>query len=189
MNNPFPKDRLFAIVKETLSRVLGLPPDEIDAQSELVGDLGAESLDFVELNALLERGLNFTLPTRSVLDHAGRATGHPERFHGARTGLTAAGVALLAASPYRYRGLAEGATMYDIFNTSTVENLANICHAIFDHLPGSCPDCGGHEAQAAPAGKVTCAACGTPLKPLRGDEVLARWLASYLSKDTATHAP
>lgn len=186
MKNPFPKDRLLAVVKDTLSRVLGIPPEEIDAQSELVGDLGAESLDFVELNALLERGLNFTLPTRSVLDHAGRATGHPEHFHGPRTGLTAAGVDLLAASPYGYRGLVEGASMYDIFNASTVQNLANVCHAIFDHLPDSCPDCGGHEAQASPTAKVACSACGALLKPLRGDDVLARWVQSYLTTDAAT---
>jgi len=188
MNHPFSKEHVLGVVTDALSRVLGLRIEEIAAGSSLVEDLGAESLDFVELNAMLEKGFGLTLPSRSVLDHAGRITGEPERFYHPRTGLTEEGVALLAASPYRYLGLKPGTTTYEIFNTSTVGNLANICHEILCHLPQACPDCGGGQACVAATGRAACADCGAPLKPLRGDDVLEHWLQRHLAVDcTAGH--
>jgi len=183
MNRPFDRDRVVVIVRETLSRVLGVPVEEIEEHSRLVEDLGAESLDFVELNVTLEKTFGLALPAQGVLSHAGRAAGDAERFHHPRTGLTDEGAALLAASPYRYAGLRAGLSTYDIFNASTVANLANICHEILGHLPAACPDCGACAAVVGPSGRPACEACGATLKPQRGDEVIDRWVRQYLAMD------
>ncbi len=186
MNNPFSREQVLSVAQDILSRVLGMPASDIAEHHSIVEDLGAESLDFVELNTLVEKAFGLALPTRSVLDHAGRATGSPERFYDPRQGLTEEGAALLAASPYRYAGLRAGTTTYDIFNASTVGNLVNICHSILDHLPASCADCGCGRATVNAAARPACAACDAPLKPARGDEVLSLWVNDHLATSRAT---
>lgn len=181
MENPFSKEQVFAAVRESLARVLGMSPADIGSDQSMVDDLGAESLDFVELNAIVEKSFNFFLPSRSVLDHAGKVSGQPERFYHPKTGLTAEGVELLAQSPYHYTQVAVGNSTYDIFNASTPGNLAGICHEIFNHLPASCPSCGHSEARVSLAGKVVCAECNGALRPAHGDEVLARWVGTWLA--------
>ena len=187
MENPFPNSKILQLVKDTLSRVLGIPASEIRDDNSMVNELGAESLDFVELNSLIEKTLNLTLPTKSVLDHAGKISGHPERFYSNKQGLTDEGVSLLEHSPYRYQKIVAGTNAYDIFNASAVQNLANMCHAILNHLPSACPDCGHHAAMISSAGKPICAACSATLHPLHGDEVLALSVSRYLARQETSN--
>lgn len=188
MQNPYSKSDILRHVKGTLARVLGVSEAEIHDDSSMVNDLGAESLDFVELNSLLEKSLNITLPTKSVLLHAGKISGHPELFYNVKSGLTEEGVRLLAHSPYRYERLHAGISENEIFNTSAAINLAGMCHEILNHLPASCPDCGHERAVVSATGKPVCAACSVALRPLKGDDVLAlhveRDLAQQISSAT-----
>ncbi len=188
MQNPYSKSQILSTVKDTLARVLGIPVEEIQDDSSMVNDLGAESLDFVELNAILEKTLKLTLPAKSVLDHAAKISGQADRFYTPKGGLTEAGCSLLLHSPYRYRQLRPGMGEYEIFNASAVENVANICHEILEHLPASCPDCGHEQAAVSSAGRPICAACNAALRPAHGDEVLALRVSEYLRRATARDA-
>ncbi len=58
------RSEVFEQVKETLIETLGLEEgEEITPQSNLIGDLGAESIDFLDIMARLERRLDITLDT------------------------------------------------------------------------------------------------------------------------------
>ncbi len=48
-------------VKRCVAEVLAMDPDEIAAESRLIDDLGADSLDLVELMYLLEQALDLRL--------------------------------------------------------------------------------------------------------------------------------
>ena len=49
-------------VKELISKQLNRPADEITAEKEVVKDLGADSLDVVEMLMSLEEEFNITVP-------------------------------------------------------------------------------------------------------------------------------
>jgi acyl carrier protein len=54
---------IFQKVKETLSGALGVDKDEIMPESSLVRDLGAESIDFIDIIFRLEKSFDMKIPS------------------------------------------------------------------------------------------------------------------------------
>ncbi|HEY0844125.1 MAG TPA: phosphopantetheine-binding protein [Noviherbaspirillum sp.] len=182
MNNPFTPAEMVTTVTDVLATVLGLTPEEISEDSAIADDLGADSLDFVDLNATLEKRLNIALAKKGALGHAEKISGRQDLFYNAKTGLTAEGVELLKNSLSQYTQLQTGMTVHDIFNLTTVKNVANLCHALFDYLPSACPECGHQEAKLSAAGKVVCGGCSAGLRPVHGDEAQVLSISQYLQE-------
>jgi len=188
MNNPFTQKEILVIVTAVLADVLGVEANEIAEGNAIANDLGADSLDFVEMNATLEKRLNLSLAKKGALEHANKMSGQPDLFYSNKSGLTSDGVALLEGSLSHYTQLKDGMKMYDIFNLSTVQNVANFCHAIFNYLPTVCPECGHAEARLSVTGKAVCSACSAVLRPLHGDEAEALNIKRYLQEKCLTAA-
>jgi acyl carrier protein len=56
------QDEIYAKVKETLVDALNVDEGEVTRQSTLQGDLGAESIDFLDIVFRLEREFNIKIP-------------------------------------------------------------------------------------------------------------------------------
>lgn len=97
-------------------------PDEIRPELSLVEDLGAESLDFVEITYLVKKEFKVELKVGAIV--SGAASMNPEELFidGALTEAGAATVnAKLPASGGRFKA---GMTKADIFSALTVADLA-----------------------------------------------------------------
>lgn len=57
------QDEIFERLKETLAGALGIEADEIQMESSLVRDLGAESIDFIDILFRLEKTFNIKIPS------------------------------------------------------------------------------------------------------------------------------
>ena len=57
------EDEIFQKIKETLAGALGVDKDEIQSQSSLVRDLGAESIDFIDIIFRLEKTFDIKIPS------------------------------------------------------------------------------------------------------------------------------
>ncbi len=57
------ENEIFSKVQETLSAALGVDPEEIRAESSLVRDLGAESIDFIDIIFRLEKTFDIKIPS------------------------------------------------------------------------------------------------------------------------------
>lgn len=55
-------EEIFTKVQETLVDALGVDDDEVSADSTLVGDLGAESIDFLDIVFRLEKNFGIKIP-------------------------------------------------------------------------------------------------------------------------------
>lgn len=53
-------------VRTAIAEALGLDPDEVHYHSRLIGDLGAESLDFLDIAFRLERAFNIRIPRGGI---------------------------------------------------------------------------------------------------------------------------
>lgn len=53
---------VFEKVKETLTEALGVDDDEVTPQATLTGDLGAESIDFLDIVFRLEKAFDIKIP-------------------------------------------------------------------------------------------------------------------------------
>ena len=56
------RDEVFATVRETLVDALGVDDDEVTPNATLMGDLGAESIDFLDIVFRLEKNFNIKIP-------------------------------------------------------------------------------------------------------------------------------
>ncbi|MCH7686370.1 MAG: acyl carrier protein [Planctomycetes bacterium] len=56
------KDEIFNKVRETLEDALGVDEDEVSPEATLAGDLGAESIDFLDIVFRLEKNFDVKIP-------------------------------------------------------------------------------------------------------------------------------
>lgn len=56
------KDEVFEKVKEALVDALGVDDDEVTPEATMVGDLGAESIDFLDIVFRLEKAFGIEIP-------------------------------------------------------------------------------------------------------------------------------
>ena len=91
---PMTEDEVFEKVKETLVDALGVDEEEVTAGATLTGDLGAESIDFLDIVFRLEKGFNIKIP-RGELFPDGNFN-NPEFVKDGK--LTASGLAQLKTS-------------------------------------------------------------------------------------------
>lgn len=70
------RDEIFEKVQEVLVDALGLDDDEVTSEATLMGDLGAESIDFLDIVFRLEKAFDIKVPreelfpAESVLNNA-----------------------------------------------------------------------------------------------------------------------
>ena len=59
---PMTQDQVFEKVKETMVEALGVDEEEVTPESTLTGDLGAESIDFLDIVFRLEKSFEIKIP-------------------------------------------------------------------------------------------------------------------------------
>lgn len=74
---------VFAKVQETLVDALGVDEDEVTREATLIGDLGAESIDFLDIVFRLEKNFDIKIPRGELF---------PENLAGADTEFVRDGV-------------------------------------------------------------------------------------------------
>jgi acyl carrier protein len=75
------RDEVYEEVKEVLIDALGLDDDEVTAEATLMGDLGAESIDFLDIIFRLEKAFDIKVP-REELFPAEAVLNNPEFVSG-----------------------------------------------------------------------------------------------------------
>lgn len=88
------REEIFEQVQEVLVDALGLDDDEVTPESTLMGDLGAESIDFLDIVFRLEKAFNIKVP-REELFPAEAVLNNPDYVSGGK--VTAKGLAELRA--------------------------------------------------------------------------------------------
>ena len=63
---PTSRDEIFQEVQEVLVDALGVDDDEVTTQATLMGDLGAESIDFLDIVFRLEKAFNIKIPREEL---------------------------------------------------------------------------------------------------------------------------
>ena len=64
------KEEVFDKVKDSLIEALGLDDDEVTPDATMVGDLGAESIDFLDIVFRLEKAFGIEIPRKELFPEA-----------------------------------------------------------------------------------------------------------------------
>jgi acyl carrier protein len=154
---------------------LRVDPDRVVPEVNLV-DLGAESIDIVEITLDVENAFSIVMPERSVLDIAREVLGDDVVATDGR--LTAFGAELLRRRmPEVPRDrLVEGARTADVQREFLrVGAWLRLIAGVLERSPRACPKCRGALVQGAP-GQVRCEACGDVAKLPAGDDLAREWV-------------
>ena len=88
------REEVFAKVQDVLSDALGVDQEEVSDEATLQGDLGAESIDFLDIVFRLEKAFAIKIPKGELFPED--ILNNPEYVDGDR--MTAAGLAKLKAA-------------------------------------------------------------------------------------------
>jgi len=119
------RDEVFGEVKEVLIDALGLDDDEVTESATLMGDLGAESIDFLDIVFRLEKSFGIKIP-REELFPAESLMNNPEYVSNGK--LTNKGMAELKAKmPHTdistFQDDPDVNKMVDLFTVAAVVNF------------------------------------------------------------------
>jgi acyl carrier protein len=120
---PPSRDELFEKVRDVLSDALGVDAEEVSPQATLQGDLGAESIDFLDIVFRLEKAFAIKIPKGELFPDD--LLNNPDFVEGDR--MTATGLnRLKAAMPHADFSEFEAAPlvskMPDLFTVNTIIN-------------------------------------------------------------------
>ncbi len=119
------EDAVYARVVEEFCEALGLDEDEIEPDSTVIDDLGAESLDFLDIAFRLERAFGVKVPRGEIQRSAEATAGEEFEVEGK---LTAAGAVALREAMPEVDGseIEEGLLVRDIPRLFTVRTFHNM---------------------------------------------------------------
>lgn len=117
------RDEVFTTVRDVLSDALGVDHEEVSNESTLQGDLGAESIDFLDIVFRLEKAFSIKIPKGELFPED--ALNNPEYLNGDK--LTPAGLETLkAAMPHadfsQFEKDPAVSKMPDLFTVRTIVN-------------------------------------------------------------------
>ena len=128
---------VFAIVRSCFAEALGLDDDEVTLDATVIEDLGAESLDFLDIAFRLEEAFGIKIPRGDIQGGAEAGTeDQPFEIDGVLTelGLTKLREAMPEVPADRFRS---GLTVREIPTLFTVETFVNLVVRLLDEKEGA----------------------------------------------------
>lgn len=173
--NLITEEQVFKELKKAIVETLRVDEGNIKPESSLINDLGAESLDFLDVNYRLEQAFGIKLARHFVLEHVEEMFGEGSAIDEDGR-LTDKAIELLKV---RYDGnvfnLSAGMDMDEIPALVTAGTMSGGVMDVLDSLPEKCPNC-GNSAWKADGVRIKCGSCGADAAFKNGDDLIKEWL-------------
>lgn len=170
------EQKVFDELKKAVFETLKADEDSIKPGTSLIKDLGAESLDFLDINYRLEQAFGIKMARHFVLEHIEEMFGEGSAID-ENGQLTEKAIELLKIRfgdniPH----LKPGMDMDEIPNLITAQSIAKGVMDILDTIPEKCPHCGNPTWKSDDETHIKCGSCGEPAPFKNGDDLINEWL-------------
>ncbi len=168
-------DRVCAIVAKTMR----IPVERVKLDSNLMDDLGAESIDFAEMIFALEAEFRIELEPASVFDKLEEALGRDVlAVHGA---LTERGAKILRERMPEVdpSTIVSGISVFDVQMLFTPATWVRAVQEVLDARPDRCPGCDSDHLVAEKISLLKCQQCGREVNSPAQGEVLTAWARRF----------
>jgi acyl carrier protein len=175
LNTEVPLEVLERKVAEAVAAALDISPDQVTPESSLHADLGAESLDFLDIAFTLEREFKVHFPRQDLLARAAKYFGEDSLVsNGVLTdvGLHMLRCAMPEVEPSRVQPGLRASDVPALFTVRTFARVLDRLLAAKQSLPRQCPHCGQALADSSVLPELVCASCNQTLPFPSGDDVL-----------------
>ena len=166
-------------VTAVIARAMDRPVSEVSPSSSLEADLGAQSLDFLDIAFSLEREFRIQFPRTDFLQRASDHFGEENLVKdGVVTpfGLKLLGLGMPEIDPSQ---LKPGLKVTELQKMFTVATFIRVVHQLLDakaQMDRACPSCKAEMVESSALPEYVCNACRTSVPLPSGDEVLFRHL-------------
>ena len=163
--------------RKAVAEALQIDVNTVQTESSLIQDLGAESLDFLDINYRLEQAFGIKMARHTLLEHVEDLFGEESAIDG-NGQLTEKAVQLLQLRfPGQDLGLQPGMDLEEVPHIITVRSMAQGVLDILESLPDACSACGKTAWKIDEAGThIQCEACGEAAEFRNGDDLIQDWL-------------
>jgi len=169
------EQKVLETVQNNIAETLRIPAAKITPEKSLVKDLGAESLDFLDMNYRMEQSFGVRTARHFVIEHIeelfdeGAAVDENGR-------VTEKAVQVLRLRLGEHETLQAGIELEEVSAFVTVRSVANAVMDILDTLPERCTHCGQSQWQSDNGTQIRCGACGKAAVYASGDDLVKDWL-------------
>jgi len=165
------EQRVLAVIARAMDR----PVSEVKPSSSLEFDLGAQSLDYLDIAFSLEREFRISFPRADFME---RAADHFGEENLVQNGvITDLGLRLLAKGmpeldPAALKPGLKVTEVREMFVVATFVRVVQQLLAAKAAMDRTCPDCGATMAESASLPEFVCPSCGKSVPLRSGDDVM-----------------
>ncbi|MBF0537237.1 MAG: hypothetical protein HQL03_03185 [Nitrospirae bacterium] len=171
-------NRVMEEVKKAIAQTLSIDTEKIRPEDSLVRDLGAESLDFLDINYRLEQVFGIKMARHFILEHMEEMFGEGSAIDD-NGQLTEKAVKLMRLRlGQESEGLQPGMDMDQVPPLITVATIAKGVNEILATLPEKCTSCGSPQWKCNDGAPIECSACSQGAAYSTGDDLIKEWLTS-----------
>jgi len=174
--NLITEEQVFEKLKKAIAETLRVDVESIQRESSLVEDLGAESLDFLDINYRLEQAFGIKMARQFVLEHI-------EEMFGEGTAIDDEGqLTEKAIDLLKIRfgedtpDLKPGMDMDEVPALLTVQSIIIGVMDMMDSLPEKCESCGNAAWTTDGSARIKCESCGEDATFTNGDDLTIEFL-------------
>jgi acyl carrier protein len=176
------RDQIYREVQKAIADALQIPEETVQPNSSLIGELAAESLDFIDINFRLERRFYIGMPRKYLLEHVeeffGEGTAVDDRGCLTETAATIWNARCGPAGPQVRAGM----LLEDVPILVTPSTLVMIVEEILASCPDACPKCDKAAWRVTDESPIACGECGAHAPLLTGDSIARRWLGEFRAR-------
>ena len=175
--------RVMNEVRKAISEGIDIDPALVVPEASLIKDLGAESLDFLDINYRLEQTFGIKMARHSVLEHMEEMFGEESAIDSDGK-LTEKAVKVLSLR-FNNSGdqLKVGMEMDELPSLVTVQSIADGVISLLETLPENCPNCGQQAWKIEKESRIQCGSCSEPAPFTNGDDLIDQWLGQVREKE------
>ncbi len=183
MSSRLTEEQIYDKFAEIVAGSLRIQREKVTMDAHLMDDLGAESLDLIEMTMETESAFDVWLPEKSILDTAAEVFG-PDVLM--RDGvLTETGKELLRRrmppeSAEFFAGEVTTKTLTSYF--LTVRSWVSLIERLMEYTPVTCEACGGPLA-AETGFRMQCTQCQKQVSLRSGEELNREWVKQYYDQE------
>ncbi len=172
------EQKVFEELKKAIVETLRADEAAIKPESSLIKDLGAESLDFLDINYRLEQTFGIKMARHFILEHIEEMFGEGSAIDEDGR-LTEKAISLLKMRYGDvYGDLSEGMDMDTVPTLITAGSMTQGVLELLDTLPAACTKCGNTAWKSDDGIRIKCGSCGEFAAFTNGDDLIKNWLTT-----------
>ena len=172
------EQKVFEELKKAVVETLRSDESAIKPESSFISDLGAESLDFLDINYRLEQTFGLKMARHFILEHIEEMFGEGSAID-ENGQLTEKAITLLKLRYGNvYGDLSEGVDMDTVPTLITAGSMTQGLLELLDTLPEKCTQCGNSAWKTEDGIRIKCGSCSAFAAFTNGDDLIKDWLTA-----------